>query len=223
MKKYKRTVVQAAVFLFIVLAACTVASRTVYNLLLPEVHSLLPSSGTLKNTRGYVGEICKEQGTAWLCFSIDGEEAERIINEASLKCSYIVDGEEVSDTPYVKRAEYDEEKNRYQVWASLGRNAENAAEGTTASVTATIKSKKYDILIPLECISRDERGNQYVMALMHRDDLWGTQFYVDKRIIVIEENDYQYAAVDDNSLASLKLAAYPSRILADGESVRVEE
>lgn len=223
MNKYKRIVVQAAVVLFIVLAACTVASKTVYNLLLPRVHSLTPTSGTLKNVRGYVGEISKEQDTTWLCFSVEGEEAEQIIEEASFKCSYVVDKEEVTDTPYVKRTEYDKMNNVCKVWASLGRNAVNAAAGTPVSVEATIKSRKYDILIPLECISRDERGNQYIMVLMHRDDLWGTQYYVEKRIIVIEESDYQYAAVDDNSLESLKLAVYPSRILSDGESVRVEE
>lgn len=181
--------------------------------------------------------ITAGDGPAVLQWSVSQTDAENILREGTeLSCSFSV----VTDTlaeggairlerqtarAAVTAAAYDLTTGRYDLTAAVTDAAGDPlriAAGTPVQLTAVTTTPEYGALVPLACLFRDTDGSYYVYELSEDTDAWGLRTQVIRRSVTVLESNHLYAAVQCYfPTQGMHLAAYPSRTLADGDTVRV--
>lgn len=114
----------------------------------------------------------------------------------------------------------DDEQNMY-IATGVPEDLGGLTLNTAVSIKSTRKSPQYDVLVPLSCIGKDSDGRDFILVLREKRTIWGIEKYVEKQIVSVAESNYQYAALKDFGTLTVPIAAYPSRQLNNGESVRV--
>ena len=64
------------------------------------------------------------------------------------------------------------------------------------------------------------KGEPCVMLLQRREGTWGTEEYVEEKLVRVYSEDYAFYSLEDVYLEGQRLAIYPSRSLSDDETVR---
>lgn len=95
--------------------------------------------------------------------------------------------------------------------------------GDSAEITAEKKSKIYSTCIPLQAL-HEENGMQFVYVLGEKETVLGKQLTAMKLSVAVQEQNEQYAALADGSLAGdQKVIQDSSKAINEGSPVRLEE
>ncbi|MEG2841890.1 MAG: biotin/lipoyl-binding protein [Ruthenibacterium sp.] len=120
----------------------------------------------------------------------------------------------------ITAASYDEDAGLYNLQAML--KTETAVPvGTPVQIKSSVKSEQYDALVPLPCLMTDTDGSKYILLLHETASIWGLSTQVQKQPVTVVESNHLYAAIETDFVQGAQLAAYPSRMLVDGETVCV--
>lgn len=242
MSNHKRAVVKAAAALALFLLTCTVAARSVYTLLLPQVSTVQARNTELRTVDVYAGQFSGEGTGAdvlaagQVAFTVPAAALERVFSAtASLECAFIAvsTGQPVE----VRQCEAKLSPARveagqggvYTVYADLDTAPEApVAPGTPATVTVSAAGES-SLCVPLSAVFYGADG-PCVYQVLQRDTIWGAEFYVQAAPVEVLGSDAVNAsvaslpgAVEGNLLdPNARFACYPSRTLVDGEAVRVD-
>lgn len=240
MEMHKKRIGKAAAVLVAILLVCTVASRSIHTLLLPQVSALRVQSGSIRYSEVFTGVIMPqaaegaetqaEPEQAVVAFRLPLEDAKKVLRTSvTLSCSYsTLAGEDIfvlqtwQSPASILAAKYDAASGMYEIQAAI-QPEQAVAAGTPAQVTAVSQSVEYGALVPLGCVMRDAQGGAYVMILEETNDIWGLSTRVRRCEVAVLESNEQYAAIEGSVPRGARLAAYPARTLRDGEEVRVVE
>lgn len=84
--------------------------------------------------------------------------------------------------------------------------------------SGTINGEEYRMVVPASCVYQDANGS-YVFRLKGSGGAWK----VERCSVSVEGSDGAYTAIRRAVAEEIQLAAFPSRPLSDGETVRISE
>lgn len=84
--------------------------------------------------------------------------------------------------------------------------------------SGTINGEEYSMVVPASCVYQDANG-YYVFRLKELDGDWK----VERCSVSVEGSNGAYTAIRRVVSEEIQLAAFPSRTLSDGETVRIHE
>ncbi|MDR1299223.1 MAG: hypothetical protein LBJ84_03090, partial [Oscillospiraceae bacterium] len=228
MTKLKKRVFTAAVALFILLLLATVLSRSVYNLMLPQVTAVPPQRGALINPVTY--SLHSVVGREFE----DGEAADGYMYSAAINMTY--------DELYVfrqtanRRARvntFDAEEPSVSVSLAIVDYAYDAALGifvTELSLTSSEPlepglpftvdivdnrvTESGELLIPMGGVYQGD-GGYYVWLVKDAKTLWGATKTVERVDVEYFGSNYAYASVTFASDRQTVVACNPTKPLYD--------
>ena len=87
----------------------------------------------------------------------------------------------------------------------------------------TLEDGSASVKVPPAAVFTSRNGEPCVMLLRKREGTWGMETYVEEQTVQVYSEDYDYCILKSQGLEGQALAAYPSRSLADDETVRCVE
>ena len=222
MSKLKKNVFKAALILLILLLVFTVFSRTVYNLMLPEVKKESMTKGPLNTSRTYSFEaVVGENNRA--AMTLDYNRLEALLENESVEGTVSALEGEVRQIPVSFSAEsyaYNEKTGLYDTNIVITSD-EPVAQGLPMSARLTVKetSDSYT-LVPLNCIYFDGTS-YYVFELVDTETLWGKGQVVRRVDVELIGTDYVNGAVNVNGMFTV--VSSTSGALYDGANVKVAQ
>lgn len=200
---------------------------------------LAPATGVITQIAGpgnvttgqMLGVIDTGAGESALELRLSPTDAKQVLSKgATLTCTFneftnaqdfVL--EETEAKARVTSAEYEAETGQYLIRAAILTETP-VTMGTPVRVRCIMKSREYSMLVPLACVMTDSDGAHYIMIMEDTTSIWGIETIVRKHVVDVLESDATTAAISMQvGGVSLRLAAYPTRALEDGETVRVIE
>ena len=222
MSRLKKNVFKTALALIIILLVLTLFSKTVYNLMLPEVKKEAMSEGSLNTSATFSFEaVVGENNTAAMSLGYDQLEA-LLENGDTDGTVFALEGEnrEIPVSFSVESYEYNEETGLYDTGIAITSD-EPLTQGLPLRAGFTVqKSSGSYILVPLNCIYYDGTG-YYVYRLEERETLWGKGQIVRRVDVELLGSDYVNGAVNLNDLFTV--VSSTSSALYDGANVKVAQ
>ena len=179
-------------------------------------------------TGAVLATIASEGAQNTVMWSVPLVDAKKVLSSgATLSCAFsalsdaqdFVLKDETCDAK-ITAVRYDEDAGFYNLQAVL-KTGMSVPVGTPVQIQSSVKSEQYDTLVTLSCVMTDADGTKYVLLLHETASIWGLSTQVQKQPVTVVESNHLYAAVEEIFSPGTLFAAYPSRMLQDGETVRV--
>jgi hypothetical protein len=233
MTKLKNTVFKIAVALLILLLLATVVSKTIHNLMLPQVTAVFAQRGELRDKATYrlrcaVGDELTSDTSADGGFMYVSEmrltydelyALKRSSSRAEVRTFEGVVAATVSLT--VAQYEYDAQDDMFLTSLAIG-SASPLERGLPVAVTleSELTVSGGQTLVPLEAVYNDG-ASYYVYAISEAKTMWGVTQIVTRRDVAYFGGNYEFISCDYDVSRGGKLACYPTQPLHDGASVRI--
>jgi multidrug efflux pump subunit AcrA (membrane-fusion protein) len=101
-------------------------------------------------------------------------------------------------------------------------NDEELQGGENAQITASKKTKQYMALVPNSAVYSDSDGS-YVFVIKKKDGPLGTESYVQRVNVTVEDSDSTKTAVVNGIMSMDKVVTESTKSLSDGDRVVVEK
>ena len=222
MSKLKKGVFKAALVVIIVLLVFTLLSKTIYNLMLPEVKKETMSKGYLNIVHTYSFEaVTGEDGRAVM--KLGYEQLNALLDEGEISGVVLTLEDENKQQPVTFSAEsyeYNEESDCFDTTVII-KSETDIPQGLPLNAQLVVKeTSDSHVLVPLNCIYYDISG-YYVFMLEETETLWGKGQVVRRVDVELLGTDYNNAAVNLNEIFTVVSSSSDS--LYDGASVRVAQ
>ncbi len=184
------------------------------------VESIKVSSGASVNNGQVLFELVKKETGVSIKWSLEGKAASQVSLKDSVDFTVETSGNfelkgTVDEKNYIAREgwfEYvsyvDEPGNKLQV-------------GQKVKVAVRKTSSPYRTVLPSGSIVK-EGGRDYVYLLKTRDGILGTEYYVDKIEVKVQETDDFSTAVTDGSIqGDEKIVVFATKVLSDNDQVKL--
>lgn len=249
MPRFKRVIMRLSVFLLLFLLVATVFSKTVYRLLLPQVHEAsVSATGGLDNSltfRAVVGspiddiddvshqgdptptETAPENPQYAVDLSLPFYVIQMILmhnGSLSATAEQIYETAGTAVSAEISGYDYDVGSDSYIVHLSVRSKGKPITAGLPLTFIITPRTYIPPYFVPLNSVYTEllaGKPQYYVYAIEDRQTMWGRETYIQKRIVTLGGSDYQTAQVTFTDEVPKRVACYPTRPLNDGDAVKV--
>lgn len=184
------------------------------------VRSISIEKGSVTGSGQVLFEIVKKESGLAVRWTLETKPAGEVEVNDAVEISGEAD-KSFSFTGRVKEKKYLTEGGKYQFTSYLEDFKEELKIGQKVDVAVKKESKQYPVLIPNGSVV-DEGGRKYIFILKERKGVLGTETYVQKvEITVQEEGDLYSAVASSGFMGDEKIVVFSSKALSDGLQVKL--
>ncbi len=184
------------------------------------IKSISIEKGSVTGSGQVLFEIVKKESGLAVRWTLETKPAGEVEINDTVEISGEAD-ENFNFNGKVKDKKYLTEQGKYQFTSYLENSKEDLKIGQKVDVKVRRESRQYKTLVPNSSIV-DEGGRKYVFLLKERKGVLGTETYVQKVEITVQEEADLYSAVSLNGFAGdEKIVVFSSKALSDGLQVKL--
>lgn len=184
------------------------------------VRSISVEKGSVTGSGQVLLEIVKKESGLAVRWMLETKPAGEVEINDTVEISGEAD-ENFNFNGKVKEKRYLTEEGRYQFTSQFDNSEEDLKIGQKVDIKVRRESRQYKTLVPNSSIV-DEGGRKYVFLLKERKGILGTESYVQKMEITVQEEADLYSAVSLSGFTGdEKIVVFSSKALSDGLQVKL--
>ncbi len=184
------------------------------------VKSISVEKGSVTGSGQVLFEIVKKESGLAVRWMLETKPAGEVEINDTVEISGEAD-ENFNFNGKVKEKKYLTEEGRYQFTSQLDNSEEDLKIGQKVDIKVRRESRQYKTLVPNSSIV-DEGGRKYIFILKERKGVLGTETYVQKMEITVQEEADLFSAVSLSGFTGdEKIVVFSSKALSDGLQVKL--
>ncbi len=184
------------------------------------VRSISVEKGSVTGSGQVLFEIVKKESGLAVRWMLETKPAGEVEINDTVEISGEAD-ENFNFNGKVKEKRYLTEEGRYQFTSQFDNSEEDLKIGQKVDIKVRRESRQYKTLVPNSSIV-DEGGRKYIFILKERKGILGTESYVQKMEITVQEEADLYSAVSLSGFTGdEKIVVFSSKALSDGLQVKL--
>ncbi|HEX3077004.1 MAG TPA: hypothetical protein VHQ24_09085, partial [Lachnospiraceae bacterium] len=150
---------------------------------------------------------------------ISKEDAKRLVpgDEMEIKLGNASDKEMVT----IDTIGYEDIEGQVEITGMLPKN--QCEEGSIVEFTIRKQSEQYDVIIPIQALRMDAKGNNYVLVTREKNTVLGNELTAFRIDITLLDKDGISAAIEGGLLPTDPLIISSSKYIEEGDRVRINE